>query len=321
MTLSGLRSGAPRGAQAVEVRSSSTFLEVDRAELVDCRIPDDELGSLPDDLRRLGFVLGETTVAGPSRKIALSTVGAEDAEVLLMYLDADDVERGVVPVRDAALTFPKGKPVFAVAAGGDRLGPAITSKLRMWEKAGVRAGELLLADLFEVAGAPDAASQIALLLRLPPPGAEARDQVFVSFHPDDVAWYERFNIYLHDITTWSTLDIPTGASISEEIEAAFAATKVAVLLVTQNYVASKELERELTQRFVEASRRNELTLFWVAVQPSTYKRAGFEDLEAFNKDPDVPLAKLDETAQEEEFLRASNEIWELMHPGQPEEEP
>jgi predicted acylesterase/phospholipase RssA len=140
-----------------------------------------------------------------------------------------------------------------------------------------------------------------------------RDQVFISYSRKDSEWLHKLQDALQPYTwnrslnLWADTDIPAGADWDREIRRALAAAKVAVLLVTINYLASDFIKNVELPEFVRAAREEGLRLLWVLVGPCGYKETALASFQAVN-DPRGPLKHMTEAEQEAELVRICEEI-------------
>jgi len=125
----------------------------------------------------------------------------------------------------------------------------------------------------------------------------ARDQVFISYSHKDKRWFDDLLTHLKplvrsgSITAWSDEQIEPGSKWFSEIKAALASTKVAVLLVTPNFLASDFIhEHELTPLMKEAEKGN-VRVIWIPVRACLYKETPLKDDQAAI-DPTKPLANM-----------------------------
>jgi TIR domain/Cyclic nucleotide-binding domain len=131
-------------------------------------------------------------------------------------------------------------------------------------------------------------------------GGPARRQpgpVFVSYSHRDASWLELLRTHLEPyardgaLDVWSDEGIPTGSRWLDEIEAALRATRVAVLLVTPHFLASRFIaERELPP-ILDAAEREGLRVVWIPVSHSSYERTPIRHYQAAH-DPSRPLDSL-----------------------------
>lgn len=139
-----------------------------------------------------------------------------------------------------------------------------------------------------------------------------RNQIFVSYAHADAEWLDRLRRHLtpylrrETLTLWEDTRIRPGADWSAEIDEALANARVAVLLVTANFLASDFIhERELPM-IVEKARDN-FSLIWVPVSTSAW---GVTPLAQFQAaiSPDVPLDTMSGPDQEAHLADIARKI-------------
>jgi len=128
-------------------------------------------------------------------------------------------------------------------------------------------------------------------------GATARDLVFVSYSRKDAFWLKRLRTHLKpyerkgSLEVWDDQRIQTGARWIEEIKTALGRARVAVLLVSPDYLASDFIaEHELPNLL---SREKDLRVVWIPVRPSTFATTEIGKYQAA-LDPARSLAEMNE---------------------------
>lgn len=145
-----------------------------------------------------------------------------------------------------------------------------------------------------------------------------RNQIFISYHDNDEFWLNQMIImmtpFLRNYTglqPWSVKSIRTGQNIQESIEAAFYATKVALLLVTPDYLADDTLWEQQLQYFINAAQKNELELLWVLVAECGYGDTPLKDFKHAN-DLTRPLRELDAAERDEQLKQIAEKVKEAL---------
>jgi formylglycine-generating enzyme required for sulfatase activity len=135
-----------------------------------------------------------------------------------------------------------------------------------------------------------------------------RDQVFISYSHKDKGWLEKLQIHLAPlqregtIAVWADTAIKPGQIWKEEIEKALARAKVAVLLVSPDFLASKFIAENELPPLLEANKTEGLTILWIPVRASHYKRTAIAAYQAVHE-PLKPLSGMSRARQDSALVK------------------
>jgi internalin A len=128
-----------------------------------------------------------------------------------------------------------------------------------------------------------------------------RDKAFVCYSNQDQKFLLEFqkafkpHIRAENFDVWSDTRIKAGALWQEEIKKALGAAKVAVLLVSINFLSSDFIHDVEFPTILGAAENEGLTILWIPVSASGYKKTKIKDYQATHP-PSEPLDSLEESS-------------------------
>jgi len=142
-----------------------------------------------------------------------------------------------------------------------------------------------------------------------------RDQIFISYSRENKKWLQMLELYLkpliatHKIKVWSDAEIQPGKEWEREIADALESARVAVLLVSPEFLGSEFITKVELPALLEASNKGEVQILWVAVSQSAFKFTEIVRFQAAN-DPKEPLDGLKKAERGEAMVEIVEKIKE-----------
>lgn len=178
-----------------------------------------------------------------------------------------------------------------------------------------------LRRLFELRKQRDALARGGVLVELQPSsGTEAteKSKVFLGFDRRDRKWYERLSRHLEPLLIRNLVDVWDHARVQpdepwrEELEWAIRNARVAVVLVSADYLASPMACQEEIPLLVDAAEGGDLVLLPLIVSPSAYARSPLARFLAVNS-PSSPLDSISRVEQEKILGNLARSIDHYLH--------
>jgi hypothetical protein len=141
----------------------------------------------------------------------------------------------------------------------------------------------------------------------------ARDKIFISYSHCDKAWLERLQTMLAPlvrqgrVSVWDDTQIRPGTQWREEIERALASARVAVLLVSPDFLASDFIARHELPPLLDAARRDGLMILPVILRASMWEQTEIAQYQAALA-PSKPIAELRGAKRDESLAQLAKTI-------------
>ncbi|MGC4083231.1 MAG: GAF domain-containing protein [Vicinamibacterales bacterium] len=147
-----------------------------------------------------------------------------------------------------------------------------------------------------------------------------RDGTLISYSHKDTAWLDTLKVHLKPhvrrrrLMVWDDTQIKAGADWKAEIENALASAKVAVLMVSPEFLASDFIADEESPTLLSAARGEGLTVIWFALSACAYDQTDLTTYQAAF-DPRRPLQSLSPEQQNEALVDICAESAGRSHRG------
>jgi hypothetical protein len=141
-----------------------------------------------------------------------------------------------------------------------------------------------------------------------------RDRVFISYSHQDLKWLKRLQVHLAPLERdgkldrWDDTRIKTSQKWREEIQKTIARTKVAVLLISADFLASDFIARNELPPLLAAAQTEGALIMPVIISPCRFEAtASLSAFQAVNHDL-KPLSRMARHGREELWVKLTNDI-------------
>ena len=151
------------------------------------------------------------------------------------------------------------------------------------------------------------------------PEKAKRNGLFISYSHQDKDWLTKVQPHIEvlekmgiAVNLWDDTQIKAGMRWKEEIEKALASAKVAVLLVSTDFLNSDFISRDEVPALLKAAQEDGATILPLILKPCLY--TSYPDLKEYQavNDPSKPLSTLRKSEQDKILVALSQRIIELM---------
>lgn len=147
-----------------------------------------------------------------------------------------------------------------------------------------------------------------------------RTGIFISYSHLDAVWLKKLStalqplVFAEKIVPWDDRSIPPGADWLAEINTAMATARIAVMLVTQNFLASSFINRKELPALLER-RSQGLGFFWIPIEDTLYKFTPLKDVQSA-WDTARPLSGLNKAERASALVKIATTIatWQPATP-------
>lgn len=143
----------------------------------------------------------------------------------------------------------------------------------------------------------------------------AQRKVFISYSHKDAEWLKRLRVHLKPveregiIDLWDDTKIAVGVQWKEAIKDALETARVAVLLVSADFLASDFIAEHELPTLLTSAKAGGTTIIPVILSPSLFSSTGLGSFQSINT-PDNPISDMTFSKQEQVFVKIAQTIME-----------
>ncbi len=141
----------------------------------------------------------------------------------------------------------------------------------------------------------------------------AQRKVFISYSHKDAEWLERLRVHLKPIERnglidlWDDTKIAAGVQWKEAIMDALETARVAVLLISADFLASDFIAEHELPTLLSRAKAGGSTIIPVILSPSLYSSTGLGKFQSINS-PEQPISNMTFSKQEQVFVKVAQTV-------------
>jgi hypothetical protein len=123
----------------------------------------------------------------------------------------------------------------------------------------------------------DISRQVLYLQHFVCPKVQVTKPVFISYSHKDAKWLEKLKQFLRPledqelIRVWDDTEIRAGADWLGDIRKALESARVAVFLITQNFLDSPFIKEHELPKLIDSANNRGCLIFWIQVSSTTFE--------------------------------------------------
>jgi hypothetical protein len=140
-----------------------------------------------------------------------------------------------------------------------------------------------------------------------------RDGVFISYSKKDIKWLTRIKtplrfLELHNqFNIWDDTQIKVSADWNKEIENSINRCKVAIFLISENFLATEFILKKEIPQFIKGAKLDGAKIFNIILDHNVFKKTPLSAFQSLNN-PDEPLMYLSRVEQQKFMVKLVEEV-------------
>jgi hypothetical protein len=166
----------------------------------------------------------------------------------------------------------------------------------------------------------DQENRVLYLLHFVAPQVQITKPVFISYCHKDAEWLAKLKMFLRPledrglVRVWDDTEIKPGAIWLDDIRNSLESARVAVFLITQNFLNSDFIREKELPVLLNKARDRGCLIFWIAVSASTVDDSEIGKFQAANN-PEQPLDSLSASEQNRILKQIYDRMKEAVQSG------